>query len=72
MHSCDVLMEISPDFYDELSRSTAFSLYYMCAKQNDTCIKKIGDDLIIADFIKPLELPCGDSKISFIKNFFKG
>lgn len=39
----DVLMEISPDFYDELSRSTAFSLYYMCAKQNSACARKIGE-----------------------------
>ena len=36
------------------------------------CIKKIGDDLIIADFIKPLELPSGDCKTGFLKNFFKG
>lgn len=35
------------------------------------CIKKIGDDLIIADFIKPLELPSGDGKKGFLKSFFK-
>ena len=35
------------------------------------CIKKIGDDLIIADFIKPLELPGGDGKKGFLKGLFK-
>ena len=39
----DVLMEISADFYDELSRSTAFSLYYMCVKQNDSSARKVGE-----------------------------
>ncbi len=39
----DVLMEISADFYEELSRSTAFSLYYMCAKENDSCMRKVGE-----------------------------
>ena len=35
------------------------------------CIKKIGDDLIIADYIKPLQLPDCECKKSFLKNFFK-
>ena len=39
----DVLMEISADFYDELSRSTAFSLYYMCVKQNGAGARSIGE-----------------------------
>lgn len=39
----DVLMEISPDFYEELSRSTAFSLYYMCVKENDPGMRKVGE-----------------------------
>ncbi len=39
----DVLMEISADFYEELSRSTAFSLYYMCVKENDSSMRKVGE-----------------------------
>ena len=39
----DVLMEISPDFYEELSRSTAFSLYYMCVKESDSGARKVGE-----------------------------
>ena len=29
----DVLEDISPDFYEELSKSTAFSFYYLCLKK---------------------------------------
>ena len=39
----DVLMEISADFYEELSRSTAFSLYYMCVKENSSVTRKVGE-----------------------------
>ena len=39
----DVLMDISADFYEELSRSTAFSLYYMCVKENDSSMRKVGE-----------------------------
>ena len=39
----DVLMEISADFYEELSRSTAFSLYYMCVKDSNSCSRKVGE-----------------------------
>ena len=37
----DVLEEVSPDFYEELSKSTAFSFYYLCLKKNgeDTSTK---------------------------------
>ncbi len=31
----DVLEDVSPDFYEELSKSTAFSFYYLCLKDND-------------------------------------
>ncbi len=38
----DVLEDISPDFYEELSKSTAFSFYYLCLKKTggneDECI----------------------------------
>lgn len=39
----DVLEEISPDFYEELSKSTAFSFYYLCLKNGgseEMCIGK--------------------------------
>lgn len=39
----DVLEDISPDFYEELSKSTAFSFYYLCLKNDDSeemCIGK--------------------------------
>ncbi|MBE6715515.1 MAG: hypothetical protein E7573_01185 [Ruminococcaceae bacterium] len=29
----DVLQELSPEFYEELSKSTAFSFYYLCLKK---------------------------------------
>lgn len=35
------------------------------------CIKKIGDDLIIADFIKPCEVPEIYKKQSFFSRLFK-
>ncbi len=31
----DVLENISPEFYEELSKSTAFSFYYLCLKSPD-------------------------------------
>ncbi|MBR3766762.1 MAG: hypothetical protein IKL10_00800 [Clostridia bacterium] len=38
----DVLEKVSPDFYEELSKSTAFSFYYLClkddCKEEDVCI----------------------------------
>ena len=39
----DVLMDISADFYEELSRSTAFSLYYMCVKENNSGARRVGE-----------------------------
>lgn len=39
----DVLQEVSPELYDELSKSTAFSFYYLCLKAgNDSEDKCIG------------------------------
>lgn len=31
----DVLQEVSPELYEELSKSTAFSFYYLCLKDGD-------------------------------------
>lgn len=35
------------------------------------CINKIGDDLIIADFIKPIDEPKTENKNSFLNRLFK-
>ena len=35
------------------------------------CIKKIGDDLIICDFIRPIEPPNKEAKGGFFKFLFK-
>lgn len=48
----DVLEDVSPDFYEELSRSTAFSFYYLCLKNNDESMAdRIGEQFAAA---------CGD------------
>lgn len=40
----DVLEDVSPDFYEELSKSTAFSFYYLCLKDGDDGLdKRIGE-----------------------------
>lgn len=35
------------------------------------CIKKIGEDLIIADYLKPIQEQIPEHKGSFLKNLFK-
>ncbi len=45
----DVLEEVSPDFYEELSKSTAFSFYYLCLKNNDDSVDtRIGEQFAAA------------------------
>ncbi len=45
----DVLEDVSPDFYEELSKSTAFSFYYLCLKDGDSGVdEKIGEQFAAA------------------------
>lgn len=37
----DVLQELSPEFYEELSKSTAFSFYYLCLKNCNADVDRL-------------------------------
>ena len=39
----DVLMTVSPSFYEELSSSMAFSFYYLCVRESEGTPCKVGE-----------------------------
>ena len=39
----DVLLVVSPEFYEELSSSMAFSFYYLCVRESDGAPNKVGE-----------------------------
>ena len=43
----DVLMQFSPDFYDELARSGAFSFYYMSAAKGKVTDARVGKQFAV-------------------------